>query len=193
MILLRPVKPRASRIALIVASVPDDTSRTFSMLGTSFDDQFGDLEFGLGGRAERQAAGGGFLHRLDRAGMGVAENGRPPRADVVDVFAAVGVPYARTRGAAEEHRGAADAAEGAHRRIDPAGDDRSRQSVTVGAERPTRATVWPLVPAVAQLGSPGRFLLVAHEQLLERVYARTLRPGHARSSSRPVDGIGEWL
>ena len=33
--LLRPVKPRARRIALIVASVPDDTSRTFSMLGTS--------------------------------------------------------------------------------------------------------------------------------------------------------------
>jgi len=30
----RPVKPRASRIALIVASVPEDTRRTISMLGT---------------------------------------------------------------------------------------------------------------------------------------------------------------
>jgi hypothetical protein len=34
-IALRPVKPRARRIALIVASVPDDTRRTISMLGTS--------------------------------------------------------------------------------------------------------------------------------------------------------------
>jgi hypothetical protein len=31
----RPVNPRASRIALIVASVPEFTSRTFSMLGTA--------------------------------------------------------------------------------------------------------------------------------------------------------------
>ena len=32
---LRPVKPRASRIAVMVASVPDDTSRTISSDGTS--------------------------------------------------------------------------------------------------------------------------------------------------------------
>ena len=31
----RPVAPRASRIALIVASVPDETSRTISTPGTS--------------------------------------------------------------------------------------------------------------------------------------------------------------
>ena len=93
------------------------------MLGTSSMMRRGDGEFGLGRRAERQAVGGGVLHRLHRAGMGVAEDGRAPRADVVDVFAAVGVPHARALGAAEEHRGAADALEGAHRRIHPAGDD----------------------------------------------------------------------
>ena len=31
----RPVTPRASRIALIDASVPEETSRTISMLGTA--------------------------------------------------------------------------------------------------------------------------------------------------------------
>jgi hypothetical protein len=33
--LSRPVKPRASRTALIAASVPELTIRTFSMLGTA--------------------------------------------------------------------------------------------------------------------------------------------------------------
>jgi len=32
---LRPVKPRARRIAVIVASVPEDTSRTRSIEGSS--------------------------------------------------------------------------------------------------------------------------------------------------------------
>ena len=31
----RPVKPRASRSAVIVASVPEDTSRTSAMLGSA--------------------------------------------------------------------------------------------------------------------------------------------------------------
>ena len=35
MILLRPVNPRARRSALIVASVPDETKRTFSIEGIS--------------------------------------------------------------------------------------------------------------------------------------------------------------
>ena len=36
--------PRASRIALIVASVPDETRRTMSMPGTARDDPFGELD-----------------------------------------------------------------------------------------------------------------------------------------------------
>jgi hypothetical protein len=35
MMTLRPVAPRARRSALIVASVPDDTARTFSIDGTA--------------------------------------------------------------------------------------------------------------------------------------------------------------
>ncbi len=42
---------------------------------------------------------------------------RPPRADVVDVARAVGVPHERAFAALEEQRRAADCAESAHRRI----------------------------------------------------------------------------
>jgi len=91
--------------------------------GYELGDARGDGQFGFGRCAERQAVGGGVLHRLDGAGVGVAEGGRPPRTDIVDVFAAIGIPYAGAPGATEEHRGAANASESTYRRVDPAGDD----------------------------------------------------------------------
>ncbi len=46
------MKPRASRSALIVASVPEDTSRTSSSEGTQAREQLGQLDLGVGGCAE---------------------------------------------------------------------------------------------------------------------------------------------
>ena len=54
MILARPVKPRASRTALMVASVPEFTNRTRSTGATRSDDLGGQLGLGRGRRAERQ-------------------------------------------------------------------------------------------------------------------------------------------
>ena len=54
--------------------------------------------------------------------MGVAENRRPPGADVINQFIAVHVPDVRAFGPVDEERLAADGAERAHGRIDAAGN-----------------------------------------------------------------------
>jgi hypothetical protein len=84
--------------------------------------QFGHLDLGFRRRAESQSPHYGVLHRLDHLGMGVAQHQRAPGADVVDVALAVGVPHIRAFAAREEARRAADRAEGAHWRIDAAGN-----------------------------------------------------------------------
>ena len=86
-ILARPVAPRASRTAVIAASVPDDTSRTFSTDGTRVGDRLGELDLARGRRAERRAVGRGALHRLDDRRVRVAEDRRAPRLHVVEVAA----------------------------------------------------------------------------------------------------------
>ena len=58
------------------------------------------------------------LHRCDDGRMRVAERSRAPRADVVDVALAVGVPQIRALAAREKARRAADRAKRAHRRVD---------------------------------------------------------------------------
>ena len=89
------MNPRASRIALIVASVPELTSRTSSMLGMRSQSSLGQL----GSRSRSACRTTGRAARLrtavDDCGMRVAENQRAPRADVVDVALAVGIPEAR--------------------------------------------------------------------------------------------------
>ena len=99
MILARPVKPRASRIALMVASVPELTIRSRSTGATrSMISAASSVSDGVGA-PKRQPVGGDPLHRLDDGRVGVAEDHRPPRADQVDVAVAVGVgqPVARWR------------------------------------------------------------------------------------------------
>ncbi len=53
--------------------------------------------------------------------MGVAEDHRPPGAEVVEIAVAVGVPEISALGADEEWRRAADGAKGADGGIDSAG------------------------------------------------------------------------
>ena len=74
----------------MVASVPLETSRTFST-GRAGDDLLGELDLGLGRGAERRAARDGRRDgRLDLR-VRVAEQHRAPRADQVDVVVAVDV------------------------------------------------------------------------------------------------------
>ena len=70
--------------------------------------------------------------------MGVAQDHRPPGADVVDVAAAVDVDDARALGARDEERRSAHRLEGAHRRVDAAGNDSSARERTA-----LRTGSWP--------------------------------------------------
>ena len=63
----------------------------------------------------------GRVRGFDHRGGGVAENERPPGADVVDVFVAVGVPEMGALAAHHERRIAAHRAEGAHGEFTPPG------------------------------------------------------------------------
>ncbi|CFO07559.1 Uncharacterised protein [Bordetella pertussis] len=86
------------------------------------DQHFGQLHLGFGGRAERQAVDGRFLHGAHDFGMGMAQDGRAPGTDIVDVLLALGVPDVGALRALDEARGPAYGAEGAHGRIDAAGN-----------------------------------------------------------------------
>ena len=78
--------------ALIVASVPDDTRRTISIDGTRSQMQLGQLDLGSVRRAEAGAACAAAASTAStHARVGVAEDQRPPRADVVEVAVAVDV------------------------------------------------------------------------------------------------------
>ena len=85
------------------------------------DDQFGQFAFGLGRRAEARSPGRGRLHRLDHLRMGMAQDHRPPGADVVDVAIAIDVEQIGPFAAGEEDRLAADSAKRPGRAIDAAG------------------------------------------------------------------------
>src|SRR5688572_3384598 len=80
--------------------------------------RLGQLDLGLGRRAEGQRARGRVLHRLHHRRVRVTGDHRAPGGDVVDVALALGVPQMGARGALEEGRRAADGAERTHRRID---------------------------------------------------------------------------
>ena len=127
----RPVAPRASRTAVIAASVPDDTSRTFSTDGTRVGDR--PRRARPRARSARRTTcrrGRGALHRLDDRGVGVAEDRRAPRLHVVDVAAAVGVDEVRRpRRAATKNGSPPTDVERPHRRVDAAGDARLRPRV----------------------------------------------------------------
>ena len=82
--------------------------------GHDFGDFFGNHDFGFGGRAKRQTAQSGFAHGFNHFGVGVADNGRPPRADIIDIALPIGIPHISALGFLDKTRHAAHAAESAH-------------------------------------------------------------------------------
>ena len=117
------------------------------------DDERGKPVLALGRRTEARAKLHGALDRRDDGGMRVTEDERPPRADVVDVVAAVGVDDVGPGAASDEARGASDTLEGPYRAVDSAGDEplglgeellraashRGRRSARSTMRRPRRA------------------------------------------------------
>lgn len=85
-------------------------------------DFLGHDHFGFGRRAEAEALRHRGLHGGNDVGMQMADDHWPPRADVVDIARALGVPHVGALGAGDETRGAAHGAESAHGRVDPAGN-----------------------------------------------------------------------
>ena len=118
----RPVAARASRIALIDASVPEEVMRSISTDGTRWATSSASSTSAGGRRAERRAVLGRRGDRGEHRREGVAVDQRAPRADVVDVGVAVDVGQLRALGALDEHRIAPDRAHRAHRRVDAAGE-----------------------------------------------------------------------
>ena len=80
----------------------------------------------LGGRAEAGADGHRAFERRQNCRMAVAQQQRPPGADVIDVLVAVRVEDVRSLAAGDEGRIPADAAERAHRRIHSSRNDALR-------------------------------------------------------------------
>ena len=99
---------RASRSALIVASVPSCTKRTISTLGSaSRMSRASSTSSGLGApklvpRPHR------LSQRRHHPRVRVPEDQRPPREDVVDVAVPVDVDEVRALAALDEERRAAD-------------------------------------------------------------------------------------
>ena len=110
------------------------------------DDLLGQQHLALGRGAERGPVVHRVLDRVEHVGVRVAEDHRPPRADQVDVLAAVGVPEVGAVAADHEPRRAADRPEGPHRRVDPAGVTawaRSNRATEAGAAA-SRSAMRPL-------------------------------------------------
>ena len=95
----------------------------------------GELAFGAMRGAEREAVGGGALHRLDHARMRVTEDQRAPGHAEVEIAIAVFVDGVGALRLAEEHRRAADLAEGAHRARNARGNQRFSARVELGRAR----------------------------------------------------------
>ena len=90
--------------------------------GHQRDDGFGQFDFALGRGAKTEPVNGRLVHRFQHRRVAVAQDHRTPRADVVDVPLALGVPQIGALRAPDETRRAAHRAKGAHRRIHATGN-----------------------------------------------------------------------
>ena len=88
-----------------------------------FGDFFGNDNFAFSRRTKRQTAQCRFAHSFNDFRMGMADNRRAPRADIVGITRAVFVPNIRAFCLFDKARYAADAAECAHRRVHAAGNN----------------------------------------------------------------------
>ncbi len=93
----RPVTPRARRIAVLVASVPEFISRTRSQLGTRSRDRLGQLHLARRRGAVRRPVGRGGRHRRRDRRMGVSEDHGAVALDEVEVGRAFDVGDRRAR------------------------------------------------------------------------------------------------
>ena len=91
------MKPRATRSADIVASVPEETSRIFSIDGIMKRTSSPNSTSRAVGAPNVVPDGGGVDDGRHHVGIGVAEDQRPPRADEVEVAVAVDVEDVRRR------------------------------------------------------------------------------------------------
>jgi len=91
--------------------------------GHSVADGFGELDLGLGGSAEAGSDAERALQGREDFGMAVAQEQGAPGADVIDILVAIHVEDAGAFAAGDKGRIAAHGPEGAHRRIDAAGDE----------------------------------------------------------------------
>src|SRR4051812_4653116 len=150
----RPVAPRARRMAAAVASVPEDTRRTFSTEGTSRHRVSAsstsaacgapnDVPFAAAAAIAASTGGGAWPQR----GGAVAEGVRAPRAHVVHVAFAAPAHEPRALAALEEPRVAAHAAERAHRRVHAAGHDRLRPAEQLATPRVLHRLLLPATRA----------------------------------------------
>ena len=87
------------------------------------DDLLGQFNFTFGRCAKRKPVQRRLLHGFQHRRVAVAQDHRAPGADVVDVALVVCVPEIGAMRAFHKARRAAHGPEGAHRRVDPAGDD----------------------------------------------------------------------
>src|SRR5882762_3971725 len=99
MILSRRVNPRASRIADMVASVPELHIRTFSTDGKA------------------RSRFGCFFDGVNNSWMRMAENSWSPRANVIDVFVSIDVIHPRAPGPVDKEWFSAHSAKRPHRGI----------------------------------------------------------------------------
>ena len=107
----------------MVASVPELTKRTFSIAGkASITSSARSASVGVEAPKLVPLRAAWTMASMT-SGWRVAEDQRPPGADVVDVAVAVGVPHVRAQAADQKRRRAADRTEGADRRIDSAGNE----------------------------------------------------------------------
>ena len=148
----RPVAARATRRALMTASVPDEVNRSRSIDGiarriaspSSISSGF------VAPRANPFARGG--RDRLDHGRMGVPEDRRPPGADVVEVAPPVGIPDVRPLAALEDERRPADGAERPDGAVDAAREEAARR-VRRATRSASRRRVSAITPRPAGRGS----------------------------------------
>ena len=85
--------------------------------GDEFADEFGHLNLASRGRAVGQPLIAGLLHRLQNLRMGMPQDARPPRADIIDVLVAVHIDDTIPISARDEPRDASDRRTGTDRTV----------------------------------------------------------------------------